>query len=71
MTECGKAFTKLCTKTGIIRYKIVHRIPQQVGLAGRIMKTLLKRVKCTFYSANLLLRFWDETIFITEDLINR
>jgi len=42
---CSKEFNQLCRKQGIKRHKIVRGTPQQNGLAKRMNRTLIERVK--------------------------
>ena len=56
---------------GIQRRKTVSYIPQQNGLAERMNKTILERVRCMLLSANMLKSFWEEAVNTTVYLINR
>ena len=51
-------FEKFCQTEGIVRHKIVTYTPQQNGLAERMNKTILERVRCMLDSANLPKKFW-------------
>ncbi|KAH9722768.1 Integrase catalytic domain-containing protein [Citrus sinensis] len=42
---CNKQFDDLCEKSGIQRHKTVRHTPQQNGLAERINRTLMERVR--------------------------
>ena len=64
-------FEKFCQQEGIIRHKIVVYTPRQNGLAERMNKTILERVRCMLTSANLPKDFWGEAINIVVYLINR
>ena len=46
-------FEKYCQQKGIQRHKTVSYTPQQNGLAERMNKTLLERVRCMLLSAKL------------------
>ena len=56
---------------GILRHKIVRYTPQQNGLAERMNKTILERVRCMLLSANLPKSFWGEAVNTVVYLINR
>ena len=42
---CSNEFDKFCKSKGIARHNIVRHTPQQNGLAERINRTLLEKVK--------------------------
>lgn len=42
----NQQFNELCTSSGIVRHVTVGYIPQQNGLAERMNKTILERVRC-------------------------
>ena len=64
-------FEQFCQKEGIQRHKTVVYTPQQNGLAKRMNKTILERVRCMLLSARLPKSFWGEAVHIATSLINR
>ncbi|KAI9185006.1 hypothetical protein LWI28_003313 [Acer negundo] len=59
---CSDEFTDFCKKEGIQRHKTVRKTPQQNGLAGRMNRTLLERVRCMLSNAKLPNQFWAEAV---------
>ena len=75
-TDNGLEFVKtefevFCQTEGIQRHKTVSYTPQQTGLAERMNKTLLERVRCMLLSAKLPKSFWGEAVNTAAYLINR
>lgn len=68
---CSKEFDDFCTREGIARHRTVARTPQQNGLAERMNRTLLERVRCMLNGAGLERHFWGEAIKTACYLINR
>ncbi|KAH9779747.1 hypothetical protein KPL71_007827 [Citrus sinensis] len=56
---------------GIARHRIVRHTPHQNGLAERMNKTLIEKVRCILFNANLSKHFWAEAVNTTAYLINR
>ena len=46
-------FNELCIKYGIQRHKTVARTPQQNGVAERMNRTLLNKVRCLLIQSGL------------------
>jgi len=67
----SEQFNEFCRKVGIKRHKIVSHTPQQNGLAERMHKTILERVRCMLLSAGLPKTFWGEAANTTTYVINR
>ena len=67
----SEQFNKFCRKHGIQRHKTVARTPQQNGLAERMNRTILERVRCMLLGANLPKSFWGEAATAAAYLINR
>ena len=67
----NKEFENFCSQEGILRHKTVRYTLQQNGLAERMNKTVLERVKCMLISANLPKSFWGEAVNTAVYLINR
>ncbi|KAK9179751.1 hypothetical protein WN943_028956 [Citrus x changshan-huyou] len=68
---CNKQFDDLCEKTGILRHKTVMHTPQQNGLAERMNRTLMERVRCMLFHSKLPKTLWVEALSTTCYLINR
>ncbi|RVW21953.1 Retrovirus-related Pol polyprotein from transposon TNT 1-94 [Vitis vinifera] len=64
-------FNSLCQKEGIARHRTVRYTPQQNGLAERMNRTILERVRCMLSSSGLSKVFWAETAETAVHLINR
>ncbi|KAH9654969.1 hypothetical protein KPL70_022170 [Citrus sinensis] len=68
---CSKDFDEFCREKGIARHRTVRHTPQQNGLAERMNKTLVEKVRCMLFSANLSKHFWAEAVTTAAYLINR
>lgn len=55
---CSKEFHDFCHKKGIARHLTVPGTPQQNGLAERMNRTLLERVRCMLLSSGLPSTYW-------------
>ena len=49
----SEQFNEFCRKKGIKRHRTVAYMPQQNGLAKRMNRTLLERVRCMLLGAGL------------------
>ncbi|KAH9650271.1 hypothetical protein KPL70_026312 [Citrus sinensis] len=68
---CSNEFDEFCKNKGIIRHKIVRHTPQQNGLAEKMNRTLLEKVRCMLFNANLSKHFWVEAVTTIVYLVNR
>ncbi|KAG8489014.1 hypothetical protein CXB51_016944 [Gossypium anomalum] len=68
---CSDEFNRLCKSKGIMRHLTVCHTPQQNGVAERMNRTIMEKVKCILSNANLPKSFWAEAAFTTCFLINR
>ena len=68
---CSKEFNQFCIKKGIARHKTVRHTPQQNGLAERMNRTLVEKVRCMMFNVNMSKHFWAETVTTTAYLVNR
>ena len=68
---CSKEFEGFCKSKGIARHRTVTYTPQQNGLAKRMNRTLIERVRCMLLNANLSKGFWAKTVTTIAYLINR
>ena len=63
-------FLKVCEEEGIVRHFTVRYTPQQNGVAERMNRTLLEKVRCMLSNAGLGKEFWDEALVYACHLIN-
>ena len=68
---CSNEFDEFCRKMGIARHKTVRNTPQQNGLAERMNRTLIEKLRCMLLSSNLSKHFWPEAVVTAAYLINR
>ncbi|KAH9769617.1 hypothetical protein KPL71_012080 [Citrus sinensis] len=68
---CNKDFENFCKSKGIARHRTVRNTPQQNGLAERINRTLIEKVRCMLLNANLSKHFWAEAVNTAAYMINR
>ncbi|WJX42094.1 hypothetical protein P8452_29365 [Trifolium repens] len=67
----SEQFNEFCRNKGIKRHRTVAYTPQQNGLAERMNRTLLERVRCMLLGAGLPKSFWGEAVSTAAYLINR
>jgi len=68
---CSNEFNDFCKKEGISRHLTIPSTPQQNGVAERMNRTILKRVRCMLSHSGLSKSFWAEAASTTCYLINR
>ncbi|KAL0318336.1 UNVERIFIED_CONTAM: Retrovirus-related Pol polyprotein from transposon TNT 1-94 [Sesamum angustifolium] len=68
---CNQSFSNLCDECGIKRHKTNPYTPQQNGVAERMNRTLLEKVRCMLISSGLPKSFWGEALITAAYLINR
>ena len=68
---CNQEFNNLCKESGIARHLTVAGTPQQNGLAERMNRTLLNKVRCLLIQSGLPDSFWAEATVTAAYLINR
>ncbi|GMI79054.1 hypothetical protein HRI_001574700 [Hibiscus trionum] len=61
----------VCQEHGIVRHFTVRHTPQQNGVAERMNRTLLEKVRCMLSNAGLGKPFWAEAVTYAGHLINR
>ncbi|WVZ20167.1 hypothetical protein V8G54_007489 [Vigna mungo] len=66
---CGP-FDAYCRQYGIAHEKTPPKTPQLNGLAERMNKTLIERVRCMLSEAKLPKHFWGEALFTAVHVIN-
>ena len=64
-------FNSFCQKEGIATHRTVRYTPQQNGLAERMNRTILERMRCMLSSSGLSKVFWAEAAETAVHLINR
>ena len=47
---CNREFNQMCKDSGIVRHLTTPGNPKQNGLAERMNRTLLERVRCMLFS---------------------
>ncbi|KAL2237883.1 UNVERIFIED_CONTAM: Retrovirus-related Pol polyprotein from transposon TNT 1-94 [Sesamum indicum] len=67
---CNQHFSEMCDKFGIKRHKTNPYTPQQNGVAERMNRTLLEKVRCLLISSDLPKSFWGEAVLTATHLIN-
>lgn len=66
----SKLFSDFCDKNGIIHQKTTPYTPQQNGVAERMNRTLLDRVRCMLLDSNLPRYFWAEALSTATRIVN-
>ncbi|GJV76738.1 retrotransposon protein, putative, ty1-copia subclass [Tanacetum coccineum] len=64
-------FEQLCIESGIARHLTVAGMPQQNGVAERMNRTLMDKVRCLLIQSGLPKTFWAEATCTAAYLINR
>ncbi|WVZ00077.1 hypothetical protein V8G54_026146 [Vigna mungo] len=67
----SEEFNGFCKEKGIRRHRTVVGTPQQNGLAERMNRTILVRVRCMLLGSGLSKAFWGEAANTAVYLINR
>lgn len=68
---CNFEFDGLCKLSGILRHRTVAHTPQQNGLAERMNRIILEKVRCMLLSSGLPKIFWGKAVKTASYLINR
>ena len=68
---CKEEFNKFCSIEGIQRHRTVRYTPQQNGVAERMNRTILDKVRCLLIDSGLSQNFWGEAATTAVYLINR
>lgn len=68
---CSKDFDEFCRNHGIVRHLTVAGTPQQNGVAERMNRTILERVRCMLSHSGLNKTYWAEAATTACYLINR
>ncbi|KAL2243405.1 UNVERIFIED_CONTAM: Retrovirus-related Pol polyprotein from transposon TNT 1-94 [Sesamum indicum] len=67
---CNQNFSEMCEKHGIKRHKTNPYTPQQNGVAERMNRILLDKVRCLLVRSGLPKTFWGEAVLTAAHLIN-
>ncbi|KAK8921663.1 hypothetical protein KSP39_PZI019972 [Platanthera zijinensis] len=64
------AFDAYCRRHGIVHERTIPRTPQQNGLAERMNRTIIEKIKCMISQAGIGKQFWAEAVQTAVHLIN-
>ncbi|KAH9706020.1 Integrase catalytic domain-containing protein [Citrus sinensis] len=67
---CNKLFEEFCEKNGIQRHKTITYTPQQNGLAEKMNRTLVEKVRCMLIYSKLPKTLWEEALNTACYLVN-
>ncbi|KAH9697287.1 hypothetical protein KPL71_023550 [Citrus sinensis] len=67
---CNQEFDSYCADHGIARHRTVRLTPQQNGLAERMNRTLMDRVRSMMIQSQLPKGLWAETLLTASYLVN-
>ncbi|KAH9779667.1 hypothetical protein KPL71_007786 [Citrus sinensis] len=68
---CNKRFDVFCAENGVVRHKTVRHTPQQNGLAERMNRTLIDKVRYMLIQSRLPMSLWAKTISTAYYIVNR
>lgn len=68
---CSKQFDSFTAKHGIVHQRTAPYTPEQNGVAERMNRTLIEKVRCMLIDAKLHNRFWAEAAVTAAFLTNR
>lgn len=68
---CNYELNNFCKECSIVRHRTVTYTPQQNGIAERMNRTLLNKVRCMLLSFGLPKLFWGEAVKTAAYLVNR
>ncbi|CAA7059283.1 unnamed protein product [Microthlaspi erraticum] len=68
---CNSRFDEYCKRHGIERHRTCTYTPQQNGVAERMNRTVMEKVRCMLDESGLGEAFWAEAASTTAYLINR
>ncbi|KAH9688249.1 Integrase catalytic domain-containing protein [Citrus sinensis] len=64
-------FLQICQNEGIKRHFTVRYTAQQNGMAERVNRTLLEKVRCMLSNVGVNKKFWDEAMSYASHLVKR
>lgn len=68
---CNIAFNDFCKQHGIERHRTCSYTPQQSGVAERMNRTIMEKVRCLLDESGLEEKFWAEAVATSVYIINR
>ena len=68
---CDRNFKSFCENEGIARHHTVVSTPQQNGVAERMNRTIMEKVRCMLSNSGLPKDFWAEAVSTACYLVNR
>ena len=68
---CNQRFDKLCKEEGVVRHKNCAYTPQQNGVAERLNRSILNKVRSMLSESGLGQKFWAEAVSTAVYQINR
>lgn len=68
---CNNAFNDFCKKNGIERHRTCADSPQQNGVAERMNRTIMEKVRCLLDESGIEEKFWAEAVATAVYVINR
>lgn len=68
---CNLAFDGFCRKNGIKRHRTCSYTPQQNGVAERMNRTIMEKVRCLLSESGLSEDFWSKAAAFSVYTINR
>lgn len=68
---CNDKFKIFMKNHGIVHQFTAPYTPEQNGVAERMNRTIIEKVRCMLYDANLKMQFWAEAAATAAFLINR
>jgi len=68
---CNQEFDSFCRKEGVIRHRTCAYTPQQNGVAERMNRTIMNKVRCMLSESGLGKQFWAEAASTAVFLINK
>ena len=68
---CNKEFDEFCRRHGIERHRTCAYTPQQNGVAERMNRTIMEKVRCLLNESGLEEEFWAEAVSTAVYQINR
>lgn len=67
---CNKLFDGFCKENGIVRHRTCTYTPQQNGVAERLNRTIMNKVRSMLSESGMELKFWAEAAATAVYLIN-
>lgn len=59
---CNRLFDDYCKQAGIVRHRTCTYTPPQNGVAERLNKTIMNKVRCMLNESGLGPKFWAERL---------